>query len=285
MTPEELSNIKKDMAAFIECYADSLGCEPTCFTIAGGFARRMYMLDNGMQLKETDHEGDIDVFSVFKDTASDLYCNMPDDNSSEEVIELYNNDLHKFLSDASKGLIGTISECKVIGEFDYVPRARYAFQSQTFNRLQLCFLDNYGKVNNSATTIVSNNKSFFSCLDIPKFCIPLFDKLQIIVDNKDSVHEIVENFDIENAKFISKYPYDCAEYVGSDVGVITQPYVINDITLKDGNNYVKHIARLRKYSRYGFVFSEKVKDKIHYFAKKDERPIKSLVCYAKGAYL
>lgn len=286
MDVRELDHISRDLKVFIDTMSQNAYFDPNSFIVAGGFARRMYMIQNGMHLKDTDTNGDIDIFVAFKDVMDGEYDEMKvgEDNSdisdSEEFRSIVSSSLESFMLAPHNGILN----CVEIGETKFSPNKKTQYLSRAFNALKAFMLEKRIDNKNFFHDMITKHKSFSVNYSSPSFCVPLSDTIQLIANNESSIEKIVEKFDMDNSKFISRYPFDTSEYIGKDANVLTSPYVINDLFIRPNGNYVKSFARIRKYCRYGFVLTEEAKQKLVEFAKLDTNTFNSHICYYGETY-
>ncbi len=250
---------------------------PDDIVIGGGFARRLYMLENGIPIKPEDNvRCDIDIFvgernlsPLMKSGSTRLYDMGDDPTRRDEDM----NQVNTLWSDLVDMVVDAIKFPKVL--IEPFPLTSVYHRSHLFSKMQF----DIRAVSNDH--IVKNlfNKHHQGTVNASPFMmtVPVFDHLQIV--GAIDVYSKISSFDIEQCKFISRYPFDTVEYVGREFDDI---YHIQHM---EGANhsFIKTIKRMEKYSNYGFTFSpECIKNIID--IDYNDINISDMVCYVKGLY-
>lgn len=246
------------------------------FSIMGGFARRIYMLENNIPMTDVDKKG-----LIYSDV--DLFFNNTNHTDFHKIVDRHNEEMKKedrfSYIPAFADLFKEFSDLKI--KFNSGEKFKNPIIDNMLPYLIFLFNDGENEKNTNERTReqkegnICSNKSFFLDLTRGKFVLPLSDTFQIISSPAPNI-DIIENFDMENSKFKLDYPYheNKAEKIGNvDDDSI---YTVKDISIPCESPVLKQFLRLKKYSEYGFVFEDIVKEKLLDAARKSTNVINNL---------
>lgn len=266
LTPKtlELLNTYQDTRKFMYQLCAYLGTTDSAI-VAGGFARRMYMLQNDIEINENDYYGDVDIFISLESIVDAL-----DNTKYHEVMNLLGNPkeaeearvvvsdiYHKFIN---RFIIPTLVDNTsslttwAMNKFSDENKIKpLTFNSNTFTGLLPSYV---GAMLNEKVVFehLANQKQSLIDSNTGKMVISLNDAVQLIIMPADDIQEIVESFDIDQSKFMMAYPFEDATYIGTH-DILDDIYTIDHPSKEQVGSITKALYRYIKYSQYGFRFS------------------------------
>lgn len=321
---------------FIRIVSLKLSIEPSEFYIAGGFARRMYMLKNNIPMTESDrkalHTSDVDVFcdarivlddilknvetldinqfkqEIVKSELLDLNKTQQSNNDNEKDEETYirdklSNKFHHSIynvveafDEVLSGIENTgiytamyeeqvSSSLKIQKDYDYdLSMLLYRYKIGCENCSSLFEYLGMSKNGDKEFSVsVDKHKSFGISHKNISFTVPLCDTIQFIFKYK-TVDEIINEFDMDIAKFKIPYPFDINNIIAPNIDVDSM-YTVYSVNFGNHSPF-RLIDRLQKYSSYGFTFSSKVKSDLdkHIDQFVDDNKLEDLSTYKNGIY-
>lgn len=332
--------LMENLNDFIRIISLRLSIDPSEFYIAGGFARRMYMISNNIPMHENDrkalHTSDVDIFCDVRNVLDEqlrdiesLSVNQYDPKqisaSFKEMLESYghkasiqDNDeeidleeivLNKLINQFNNSVFNVVdtfdhvvTSIENTGMYSYktvrnVTPSLTAHDSHDYD-LSLILMA-FNQCTDTSTLFeylgltkhsekefsvsVDKNKSFGISPKNVSFTLPLCDTIQFIF-KYDTVDQIVDNFDMNVAKFKMRYPFDISN-IETPIINVDDMYTVNEVDFGDHTPF-RLIARLQKYSSYGFTFSSQVKEQLDRHIDKfvDEHNLNELSTYKEGIY-
>lgn len=288
-SPVELQGRLSDIGVFLRGYLDDIHSEDINYqdmiVIAGGFARRIYMLQHDLEILDTDFEGDIDIFATLESVVDGEPRHIRLNETNEEKVD--DSDYLKELNNTTEGIMSSLRHYieNPSVKFDRYMAKKVNYRSELFNYIMTTERDVIHSRKSDVSEYLRSFKSFCITRADASLTTPIAKDIQVIVKNISDITSVVDSFDIDNAKFIIRYPFEVAEYVGDDSRVIEESiYHVNDINLRGNANIVKSMCRLEKYARYGFTFSPTVYDKVKKHVANTNIGIQSLMCHKGVIY-
>lgn len=243
--------------------------------IAGGFARRFFMKENGIELLPSDDvECDIDIYipvelmvDYFED--EELYLKIIDPSSEipPEIVFSQWFNMSGFIHNVIK------SPMAVLNTYVALPIEFRSLRFKSLNRKVEKLSTHKVDANYCRREAIANVNPF-------KFNIPVCDMVQFMV--VESTDDTVAGFDIDQARFVIPYPFSTAKFVGEHSQTLERIYEIEDVSFTP-SRFIKNIARMEKYSNYGFVYTPNCISNI-ISTKFDDVSVSDMVCYMKGFY-
>lgn len=252
-------------------------------SILGGFARRMYMIQNGIPMTTEDKEAldsaDIDIFvpitNVIGKQSYDLLLKCSEATTSEDHLATLIDDTARSVSCYVSSFVDKIlKEVKNGGGI----RPSAPFQKVYRKRNYPLLLAELAKEDNihshmleelhmhiSAMTTLNGkgvSNRYMMSFKNRSMMIALTPHIQLIFKD-ETVSEMLEDFDFEQSKFEIPHPF-CVGNIEKH-GEFDNIYDITSINIKEGNTPFKMLDRMAKYNTYGFKFNNHVKEKFNQY--------------------
>lgn len=301
----ELTVFLENLNEFIDLISKKFLTEPDNFTIMGGFARRMYMLKNGIPFESSDFDEvmkcDVDIFCNIRDIFQDGIIddidafNDGDYNKLEYLIDHWGN-RHESKIDTLREILlekfyhhisGFTQEFKEIyhetrddGRYPYYEHV-FIDENETIST-DRCTKYQIGKVydrlggisgNRYHEIMVSTGTNSMMTSHCPSLSVSMVNGSVTypiapniqLVCGNRSNTDTINGFDMEQAKFKMTYPFDINTV--EKVGTVDDDamYMVTSMELKSVSPF-RIIDRLVKYSNYGFQFSGDIVDKVNEYA-------------------
>lgn len=286
----------EELNVIIKKLGEEFKFDPSNCSIMGGFARRLYMLEHNIEMAEVDTEAltkaDIDIFFDIRDFVDgdvlELYHALLNrDGDSVVRIHKHEEDYQWFEDRMQKtslgntNLINALSKLHVdfhkpfselvalldVMAVDGIVTGDGLLTEKRFDAVPIfssvvpkhhTLLRNAVYVLNDEVVVNPNySKSLLLSPRNRKVVIPIGDDIQLIFG--EPPENAIDDFDIEQAKFVLKYPFSASRVECHGQFDIDNFYHIVSPRLKEQSPF-KFLDRYVKYSEYGFTFDDRTEE-------------------------